>query len=194
MSVIERFLEIPIVGALLLLPLIPWLYIQHTGTPEVLATILQWSRSRRAALGLAVVFVLGVAGNQLVDVVTGISIIDPKTKHENQYRPAQGAPNTLEGAEHVIGTRSDYSRTYFERHRMFMRIDRAAAVGALLLILSMLVFRLHSKTRVPPLLYAGVVVAALAFGTAYYTEANSFWKKVVLLEQSGLAQPLPQRP
>jgi hypothetical protein len=195
MSVIERFIEIPIVGSLLLLPVIPWLYAAYRGTPQVLAHIFKWSRSHRAAFALAIVFLVGVGGNQIIDIATeNVEVIDPKKDHEATYKQNAKTPQTLAGAEHIIGTRSEYAREYFDRHRMFIRIDRAAACGALLLLVSMFACQLHAKLQIPVILYVCVLIAAVAFGAAYYTEVDSFWATVVNLHEAGLAQPLPDKP
>jgi hypothetical protein len=194
MSVVERFVEIPVIGALLLLPIVPWLYAAKAGTPQVLASILSWSRSRRAILALAVVFVLGVVGNQLIDIpVEGVAFVSPKDEYEAEYCPAPDSPPTLEGAEHVIATRSEYAREYFDRHRMFSRIDRAAATGMFLLLLSVVAYQLRVKRRVPFFVHMLIVITVSAFGWAYYTETESLWRMVIKLEQAGLASPLPDK-
>ena len=186
MPALERFIEIPVIGVLLLLPLLPWIRPQLSISNT--ARTATWLQQRRELVGALVFFalVVGILGNQLIDAAIDKWDLDPKKKWKEKFKPTATLKN-IDVAEYVLADRSEHARAYITRHRAFMRIDRAGVVAMALLAVSFVAARIV-KHRVREsstwIIAATMLLFAWAFCLAYRTESEQYWEKISTLAES----------
>ncbi len=176
----ERFIEMPVIGAMLLLSLFPILAIKHRFSGAYRRFLRMLRTPARVGVLVGIAFVVGVVGNQLVDEsfnavswaiekVTGEN--KDKDKDKKKDKDACALPKDV--VEYVVAGDNEYARNYFERHRLFMRIDRAGFVAMILLLISMLIYRVRAGDRSHRYFELMIGVMAVAFFVAYMTERDA---------------------
>jgi hypothetical protein len=214
---IENYLEIQIVGILLLLALTPLLNIfvpskvvNDARFCPMLAD-LGGSNSVKFILVLVIAFVIGAAGNRLIDdFIDDMLGIEGKEKYaqdykawaEKNYNTSSTAnnnqltannnppPKTLKVAEFELGNKKDaeMNRNYFERHKFLMRILRGTAFSALLFMISVIAYCLLSaklnlcETRYTGVHYWTAFLVLILFSAAYRLESTHYYKRVCELQ------------
>jgi hypothetical protein len=141
---------------------------------------------------LLLAFVVGAVGNQVLDVVVHDTWTPGYPDYHELY-VAWSAQNgkviahaaTLKIAEHDVGNGShEYSRAYLLRHKSLIRVMRAAAASALLLLLAMTGYegaRRISKWQVQRYATWHFLLVLVALGVltfTYFSELSDFQKKV----------------
>ncbi len=196
---IDLFAEILVIGGLLLLALSPLIVrlsplSRQGGDSFIPAVDYLKEGSGRFAIVILLSYALGVAGNRLID--DGLDhVCKPGQPHADAYeqwaRTNAKHPPKLKHAEFLLRERSDATRTWFDRHKSFVRVLRGAAAASALLLLTMTVYRLSSppKPRYRALHFLGAGLMLLIFAAAYYSEASAYSEKV-----SDLYRHLPSRP
>ena len=180
---IERFVEVPLIGMLLLASFVPLAALAWGPARLVRRSLLYGRRHEVAAAVIASAFVIGVIGNQLIDHVIDRFQLDPKYNLP-QIVESQGFTIKLSAAEYLVASRNDYARAYFERHRIFMRVERAAATSAAFTFMTSLpycVWRFRTGARRTVLWLVVCLAVAIACWCAFATESKSFWERVALL-------------
>lgn len=225
MFTINTFIEVQIVGLLLLLALSPVALAvarRYHDRPGFCPPIdgLQ-TNSAHAVLLVVAAFTLGVAGNRLADeLFDDVLHVEGKEWYQQAYRCARvtppgraversvpacdaamrgvglssasisadvdgGLPRTFKRAEYQRADSSDSAAEYFGRHKLFMRVERGAAIAAMLLVVSMLGYDLSRLRRgaampwrYPVGAYVAASVAAVAFFVAYRFESTHFYERV----------------
>jgi len=190
-----ELVELPIVGIMLILGMTPLLILASPDLRSVRG-FFPWfpelkqlpERGPSMSLLLVAAFVVGAVGNQLIDVAVPDDWSPGHRDYEALYQcwlqrhPAEGrsAP-TLDHAEHALG-KDEYTRLYLLRHNSITRVLRAAAVSAILLILTMavhgLVARDAARRRYGLWHFVTATIVAIALTYAYFEEVADVRKKI----------------
>src|SRR6266498_467815 len=136
MEAFSHFVEIEVAGILLLLAL--WPLVRLAGVGYVPPPLSLLHPKAQAALFVVIAFVIGVAGNQLLDEASDNDLLggdkEAKCCYKKHMQPQAFAfstvPLTLKNAEFRLGDAGDYTREFIERHRAFIRALRAAAFAS----------------------------------------------------------------
>jgi len=195
----EEFLELPLVGILLLSAVTPILL----ATPSGHKVWIYRNGSRRdrislphlAASLLFIEFAVGIVGNQVIDAVIhddDVPSVDDYEELYKRWRRMQTAPvaPTLKTAEFHIAEKNEFARSYLRRHRVIVRVIRASAAALALLMLSMGVYegeRMRTKALKKRFTFGAFALAALLLELcviAYATEVSQISKRVLELYTS----------
>ncbi len=216
MFAIENFIEIQVVGFLLLIALSPLLNLVSPAirVKEGFCPIIEdiSDKSAKTIFLIVLAFCVGVAGNRLIDdLIDEVKLQGDETyskrfetwakespKPETPARPEVNIktgeftnpaepkrPPSLKLAEYTVAKDNEYARSYFERHKSLMRVLRGAAFASLLLLLSMLVYRLaqaNKKLALCNRYTTAYFIIAFAlfmiFSFAYRRESTHYYRRV----------------
>jgi len=155
------------------------------------------SKSATAVLILVIAFTIGVAGNRLIDdfideVIHKEGKESFKEPYQNWALQNNSKEKTLKNAEFALANAKDaeYTRNYFERHKLFMRILRGAAAACVLLMLSMLIYQFVKVNKRMPACnrrYSAshFILALMLFGIfafAYRLESTHYYQRICELQ------------
>jgi hypothetical protein len=141
---------------------------------------------------LVAAMIAGFVSNQAIDAFTHDDKVGPRQQYDSMYgcwlasASVQNPPRpaTLKIAEFDIAKTNDYARAYFERHKAAIRIMRAAAVAAILFILSMLTYELlrphrqWGERRYKMAYFLIAILIAAACALVYRSETDDYYKRV----------------
>ena len=191
----NQFIEVPVIGLLLLFGIAPLLILavqkwrEETGFCPPLARIAALSeKGAGVALLVVLAFVVGMIGNQVLDAVIDdewtIGFDDyeslyAKWREEKKPHHLDEVP-TLKIAEHHVAKDNEYTRAYLARHKSFVRVMRAAAGAAVLLLITMAIYEIAARkhTRYRPWQFAVTAVAIALFIFAYLSEVAAVNRRV----------------
>lgn len=195
MFAIENFIEIQVVGFLLLIAISPLLNIiapslrGKDGFCPILEDVSD--KSAKAVLIIVMAFCVGIAGNRLIDDVIGSDFIGQEgdeTYKEGFKNWASGYPYKLQSlklAEFHVGGENEYARGYYERHKSFMRVLRGSAAASLLLLLFMSAYELARTSkklelcrRYPMAYFVIAATLFIIFSLAYRQESTHYYRRV----------------
>jgi hypothetical protein len=146
-----------------------------------------------AAAILAVAFVVGVVGNQVIDTAVDDEMVSDVKRYQDLYKcwhqqhPNDHVAPTLKTAEFDVATRYEFARAYLRRHGAIVRIIRAAAVGLALLLASMAIYeiqRFRRRSMIKRYTSMHFLFALLLLGLcviAYTSEVSQISKRVLEL-------------
>jgi hypothetical protein len=167
----NQFLELPVIGLLLIAGCSPWIACMSPRlrqSTDVFPGFGGLTRLPERGVGIALLLVLavmvGMVGNALIDTAVHDSWAGWNSDWEGLYdiwlseRPAvpaaapcagsakavePGIAPSLKAAEHALGNGSDseYTRAYLMRHKAIMRVLRSAAVAAIVFFAGMVLFQ-----------------------------------------------------
>jgi len=86
---LEQFVEIPAVGALLIVGILP--FFLATGNASLISEFLQHRLTKKylsqiAAVGVVLLFIVGLVGNQLIDAVVEDELVPGQSRYETLYK------------------------------------------------------------------------------------------------------------
>ena len=195
----EEFVEVPVIGLMLLLGMLPLLLGSHRllkkGVRVRIASPIggELSLPHLAALAVVVAFIVGLVGNQVIDAVVEDDIVPDVDRYEHMYktwRRSVAEPKlapTLKTAEFQLADNSEYARTYLRRHRAIIRVIRAAVAGLMLLLINMAVYELERRRtrqmvkRFTFLTFAAAILMLQLCLIGYVTEVSQISKRVLEL-------------
>lgn len=192
MFAIKDFIEIQVIGFLLLLGVLPLIILFNPSLRNKDGFFAQLDeindKPTKAVLLIVLAFSLGVAANRIFDDVLDPIGIDPGSQYKAVLESwaESNKPNvkSLKMAELALSERSEVERGWLERHKLFDRIDRGAAISFILLLVSMAVYEATKKcfriTKPRYYLRHFVVTFLLAsvFFLAYWLESSSYKEHV----------------
>ena len=190
-----QFIEIPVIGLLLLFGISPLLILavqewrSKDGFCPPLARIAELpDQGAGVALLVVLAFVVGMVGNQLLDFAVDDEWTIGFHDYEELYadwREEKKPPHldeipTLKVAEHHVAQDNEYTRAYLARHKSFVRVMRAAAGAAILLLISMTIYEIAARNqkRYRPWHFAVTAAAMVLFVFAYLSEVASVNRRV----------------
>ena len=202
---IDNYLELQVVGILLLVALTPLLNILMPSlrNENKFCSIfedLKGSESAKFILVLVVAFVIGVEGNRLIDdFIDDVLDLEGKEEYATLYKSwadkkSDQPIKSLKVAEYKLGNDKDaeMTRNYFERHKFLMRILRGTAFSALLFLVMMILYRIFQslkgeewklcKTRYTLIHYVIALMVLILFSVAYRLESTHYYKRVCELQ------------
>jgi hypothetical protein len=189
---IDSFIEIQVIGALLLLAfspgfilLVPAFGRQH-GPFKFLGSITE--KGARAIVILIAAFCIGIAGNRLIDDSLGSLDIEGQEPYEKSYSElTQGtsSPKSVKLAEFQVAGANEYAQGWLERHKSFMRVLRGASVSCLIFLLCMSIYRVWQwrwprlvEPRYSPGNFLLASLLFLVFASAYRSESTHYYRRV----------------
>jgi hypothetical protein len=192
---IDNFIEIQVVGFLLLFAISPLLNLLSPAfrAKEGFCPLLEdiSHKSAKAVLLIIMAFTVGIAGNRLIDDFVGSNLINHEghEKYEEVFAKWAAEDSTrlqsLKLAEFTDSDASETAQKYFERHKSFMRVLRGAAFAAFLLLLSMLLYQFARaiKTLAPCSRYSLshyllAIAMLIFFSVAYVQESTHYYQRV----------------
>lgn len=195
---IESLIEIQIVGILLLIAISPLLNLlspslrEQKGFCPFIENIPD--KSAKAIIILIMAFIIGVAGNRLIDdFIADVLYLEGREQHkkdESDFKKwaVQNKKLEIKLAEYYVSDNSQTAKNYFERHKILMRILRGAAFASFLMLLSMLIYQISLSSKKLALCsrYSSshfiIVVALLAiFSFTYKLESEHYYDRVAEL-------------
>ncbi|HEV2705344.1 MAG TPA: hypothetical protein VGV59_05440 [Pyrinomonadaceae bacterium] len=191
---INYFIEVQVVGILALLGILPLIILsspslrKRDGFFARLDSIND--RTTKAVLMLVVAFSIGVAANRLFDDVLDYAGVDPGHQHKLQFTKwgeapeNQGKAKRLKIAEFALEERSPAIASWLDRHKLFIRVLRGAAISFILFFVSMGIYKVtrHYKEGIKPRYFARHFIATsiliIVFSLAYWLEAENYQQRV----------------
>jgi hypothetical protein len=192
MFAIDSFIEIQVIGALLLLGASPFLLlIVPTFSRQQGAFAFLRRLNDKGAIAVLIViaaFCVGIAGNRIIDDLLGASAYEGEELHTPAYSAivnGTSCPKSIKLAEFQVPRDNEYARGWLERHKSFMRVLRGAFSACLLFFVCMLAYRVGQWRR-PGLLkprysvghFAVTLLLFTFFFVAYVSESTHYYKRV----------------
>lgn len=189
---IKDYIEIQVVGFLLLLGVLPLIILfnptlrNKNGFFAQLDEITE--KTTKAVFLVVFAFSLGVAANRLIDDALDYLCIDPghhyKTEFDSWAKENKAYVKSLKKAELVISEKSEVEKGWFDRHKLFDRIDRGASISFILFLVSMGVYQLaikryeDAKPRYTLRHFLAAFLLAFIFSLAYWLESSHYKKHI----------------
>src|SRR6185295_3486586 len=189
---IQNFIEIQVIGALLLLAFSPVLillvpaYSRQHGPFKFLGSITE--KGPRAVFILIAAFCMGIAGNRLIDDSLGRLDIEGHEPYEKPYSELTretSSPRNVKLAEVQVAGANEYARGWLERHKSLMRVLRGAAVSCLVFLLCMSIYRVRQwwwpksvEPRYSSWVFLFTFSLAILFSLAYRSESTHYYRRV----------------
>jgi hypothetical protein len=189
---IDNFIEIQVVGVLLLLGASPIFLLmdpafsRQQGAFSFLHKIN--SKGALAIFVLVAAFCTGIAGNRLIDDSLGRLEMEGEEHYSESYSAivkGRALPGSIKLAEFTVADNNEYARGWLERHKSFMRVLRGASFACLLFLVCMLVYRLGQWRRpesLKPRYSVGHFAVTLFFFSlflgAYISESTHYYQRV----------------
>jgi hypothetical protein len=185
---IKDFIEIQVIGFLLLLGVLPLIILFNPSLRNKDGFFAQLDeisdKTTKAVFLIVLAFSLGVAANRIFDDALDPLGIDPGSQYKTDFKTwaesNKSNVTSLKKAELALSERSEVERGWLERHKLFDRIDRGAFISFILLLVSMAVYEATKKrfevTKPRYSLRHFVVAFLLAsvFFLAYWLESSSY--------------------
>ena len=206
---IDNFIEIQVIGALLLLAFSPILFLatpafnRQQGAFPFLRQMND--KGARAVLILVAAFCIGIAGNRLIDDSLDKFGIEGEEHYTEAYRsitqgiPGTPQPRSIKLAEFYVADENEYARGWLERHKSFMRVLRGMSFSCLLFLACMLVYRVAQrwqpkslKPRYSVVHFALALFLFLVFLGAYISESTHYYRRVCELA-TGVPKCAPEK-
>jgi hypothetical protein len=190
-STTELFVEIFIVGALLLFGISPIIIRFFSSVDEqksILPRIGRWGDLNPAGVVLAValMYSLGIAGNRLIECLYDLGCVKPNV--------------TSDSMELAVRDHSEVARDWVERHKTYHKVLRAASFSCFLFLISMGVYRAFGQREAHPrydrrhylvaIVLGAFFLSALAAETLHYKKRLQVYCTIVQ-ESDTQCPPLP---
>ena len=185
---LDVFTEILVVGLLVLLSVSPIL-IRLSPTAAKAEGLLPGitslaGKSVGVFLALVLAYSLGIAANCLVENTFAALGIDPGSQYRTQFERWAKEKNDpvqeLEIAEFFLITRSDALKAWSDRHRLYIRVLRAASFSLALLIITMLAYTVSKpqRPRYYPRHFLAAIILFIVFSFAYWLQSTNYKERV----------------
>jgi hypothetical protein len=191
MFTVTTFIEIQIVGIFLLLgisPVIILLSPSLRSKGSFSANLDRIADKSLKAVFLAIfAFSLGIAANGFFSDNLGALGLYPGKNYQVEFSEwaarSKSNVDSLELARYILMERSDVMQSRFERHVIFIRISRGAAMSSLLFLITMAIYQLLCwrkpsmfKPRYTTAHFLITLVLFALFFNAYWRETNRYWR------------------
>lgn len=191
---INYFIEVQIVGILVLLGILPLIILcnpslrKRDGFFAHLDSIND--KTTKAILMLVLAFSIGVAANRLFDDILDYVGIDPGSQHKSKFKIWADLPENktkaqkLKIAEFALQERSPAIGSWLDRHKLFIRVLRGASTSFILLFVSMGIYKVTCRYKegikpryfVKHFIVTGILI--VVFFLAFWLEADNYQERV----------------
>jgi hypothetical protein len=196
MFIITTFIEIQIVGIFLLIGISPLIILL---SPSLRSKGSLWAsldkiadKSLKAIFITIFAFSLGIAANGFFSDSLGMLGLYPGNYYQAEFSEWAGENKSnvrsLEIARYILMERSDVMQSRFERHIIFIRVLRGAAISSLLFLLTMAIYQILSRRKpsmIKPRYSTSYFFIALILFTlffiAYWNQSYKYSRDVYIL-------------
>ncbi|HJP93974.1 MAG TPA: hypothetical protein VJ875_18595 [Pyrinomonadaceae bacterium] len=191
---INYFIEVQIVGILVLLGILPLIILcnpslrKRDGFFAHLDSIND--KTTKAVLMLVVAFSIGVAANRLFDDFLDYIGIDPGSQYKSEFKKWAAVPENqakvkrLKIVEFTLMERSPAINSWLDRHKSFIRVLRGATISFILVFVSMGIYKVtrRYKEGIKPRYFLRhfivTVILSAVFFLAYWREAENYQERL----------------